>query len=269
MAEFVLKDTVARRGLTERFHIESAATSTEEIGNPVHPGTAAVLREHGIGGFEGQARPPAAPRRLRRLRLHHRHGHGQYPQHELDPGRRSRTARCSSSWNSPAPAAASTTPGTRAISRQPTPTCAMAARGCWRIWGCSTRRGARGRRPYFFSRCRMAATGWQRDHARAGVAHDGADLLALGGGVAVVAAFLAACFVGHGPTALGAQDAVVVDGLARGAERLAGDGWSRCVRSPRGCRRNKSPPCSRWCASRARGGERLWGCQVFLPWCAL
>ena len=61
------------------------------------------------------------------------------------------------------------------------------------------------------------------DHPRTGVTHDGADLLALGGGVAVVAAFLAACFVGHGPTALGAQDAVVVDGLARGAERLAGE----------------------------------------------
>ena len=54
MAEFVLKDMVARRGLADRFHIESAATSTEEIGNPVHPGTAAVLREHGIGGFEGK-----------------------------------------------------------------------------------------------------------------------------------------------------------------------------------------------------------------------
>ena len=37
MAEFVLKDMVARRGLTEQFHIESAATSTEEIGNPVYP----------------------------------------------------------------------------------------------------------------------------------------------------------------------------------------------------------------------------------------
>ena len=54
MAEFVLKDMVARRGLAEQFRIESAATSTEEIGNPVHPGTAAVLREHGIGGFEGK-----------------------------------------------------------------------------------------------------------------------------------------------------------------------------------------------------------------------
>ena len=54
MAEFVLKDMVARRGLSERFEIASAATSTEEIGNPVHPGTVAELRHHGIGGFEGK-----------------------------------------------------------------------------------------------------------------------------------------------------------------------------------------------------------------------
>ena len=52
MAEFVLKDTVAARGLAGEFHIESAATSTEEIGSPVHPGTQRVLRAHGIGGFE-------------------------------------------------------------------------------------------------------------------------------------------------------------------------------------------------------------------------
>ncbi len=52
MAEFVLKDMVARRGLADRFHIESAATSTEELGNPVHPGTRRMLVAHGIGGFE-------------------------------------------------------------------------------------------------------------------------------------------------------------------------------------------------------------------------
>ena len=45
---------VAKRGVADRFHIESAATSTEEIGNPVHPGTQAVLRAHGIGGFAGK-----------------------------------------------------------------------------------------------------------------------------------------------------------------------------------------------------------------------
>ncbi len=52
MAEFVLKDMVAKRGLTDRFHIASAATSTEELGNPVYPGTVQVLQEHGISGFE-------------------------------------------------------------------------------------------------------------------------------------------------------------------------------------------------------------------------
>lgn len=61
MAEFVLKDMVAARGQDARFHIESAATSTEEIGNPVHPGARAALREHGIGGFESKR-----ARRLRR-----------------------------------------------------------------------------------------------------------------------------------------------------------------------------------------------------------
>ncbi len=54
MAEFVLKDMVARRGIADRFRIESAATSTEELGNPVHPGTRRMLVAHGIGGFEGK-----------------------------------------------------------------------------------------------------------------------------------------------------------------------------------------------------------------------
>lgn len=48
MAEFVLKDMVAKRGLSDRFIIASAATSREEIGNPVHPGTKRKLREYGI-----------------------------------------------------------------------------------------------------------------------------------------------------------------------------------------------------------------------------
>ncbi len=48
MAEFVMKDLVARAGLADRFHIESSATSTEEIGEPVHHGTRRKLAEHGI-----------------------------------------------------------------------------------------------------------------------------------------------------------------------------------------------------------------------------
>ena len=37
MAEFVMKDLVQKAGLAAQFHIESAATSREEIGNPVYP----------------------------------------------------------------------------------------------------------------------------------------------------------------------------------------------------------------------------------------
>lgn len=54
MAEFVLKDMVEKRGVADRFAIASAATSTEEIGNPVHPGTQRMLRAHGIGGFKAK-----------------------------------------------------------------------------------------------------------------------------------------------------------------------------------------------------------------------
>ncbi|MCI8303978.1 MAG: low molecular weight phosphotyrosine protein phosphatase [Lawsonibacter sp.] len=48
MAEFVMKDLVRNAGLESQFHIESAATSTEEIGNPVYPPAQRKLAEHGI-----------------------------------------------------------------------------------------------------------------------------------------------------------------------------------------------------------------------------
>lgn len=48
MAEFVMKDMVHKQGLGDCFEIASAATSREEIGNPVHPGTRKKLAEHGI-----------------------------------------------------------------------------------------------------------------------------------------------------------------------------------------------------------------------------
>lgn len=46
MAEFVMKDLVKQERIN--VHIESAATSTEEIGNPVHRGTREKLAQHGI-----------------------------------------------------------------------------------------------------------------------------------------------------------------------------------------------------------------------------
>ena len=49
MAEFVMKRLVEEEGLEDRFEIASAATSTEEIGNPVYPPARRKLAEHGIG----------------------------------------------------------------------------------------------------------------------------------------------------------------------------------------------------------------------------
>ena len=43
-----MKDLVKKSGLETQFHIESAATSTEEIGNPVYPPARRKLAEHGI-----------------------------------------------------------------------------------------------------------------------------------------------------------------------------------------------------------------------------
>ena len=48
MAEFVMKDLVKKAGREDEFYIESAATSTEELGNPVHYGTRSILAKHGI-----------------------------------------------------------------------------------------------------------------------------------------------------------------------------------------------------------------------------
>ena len=48
MAEFVMKDLVEKAGLADKFYIESAATSTEEIGNEVYPPARWKLKEHGI-----------------------------------------------------------------------------------------------------------------------------------------------------------------------------------------------------------------------------
>ena len=49
MAEFILKKMVRTAGLEEEFEIASAATSDEEIGNPVYPMARQELAKHGIG----------------------------------------------------------------------------------------------------------------------------------------------------------------------------------------------------------------------------
>ena len=46
MAEFIMKNLV--KDFKEDFYIESRATSSEEIGNPVYPPAKRKLKEHGI-----------------------------------------------------------------------------------------------------------------------------------------------------------------------------------------------------------------------------
>ena len=48
MAEFIMKDLVRRAGLEERYEIASAATSAEELGNPVYTPARRELAAHGI-----------------------------------------------------------------------------------------------------------------------------------------------------------------------------------------------------------------------------
>ncbi len=55
MAEFVFKDIIKKAGISDKFYVASAATSYEEIGNPVHYGTAKILDGLGISYSEKRA----------------------------------------------------------------------------------------------------------------------------------------------------------------------------------------------------------------------
>ena len=48
MAEFILKALVKARDVDSLFYIESAAVSTEEIGNPIYPPAKRCLTQHGV-----------------------------------------------------------------------------------------------------------------------------------------------------------------------------------------------------------------------------
>lgn len=52
MAEFILKSLLASRGMPQRFHIASGATSDEEIyrgvGNPIYPPARAEMERRGL-----------------------------------------------------------------------------------------------------------------------------------------------------------------------------------------------------------------------------
>ncbi len=48
MAEFVMKALLEAKGLEDRFHVESAAVSDEECGNPIYPPARRCLTQHGV-----------------------------------------------------------------------------------------------------------------------------------------------------------------------------------------------------------------------------
>lgn len=56
MAEFVMKDLAEKAGLARQFEIASAATSREELGNPVYPPAKRELARHGIASDGHTAR---------------------------------------------------------------------------------------------------------------------------------------------------------------------------------------------------------------------
>ncbi len=56
MAKYMMRAFAADCGLEDKFYIDSAATSTEEIGEPVYPPARRKLSEHGISCSDHRAR---------------------------------------------------------------------------------------------------------------------------------------------------------------------------------------------------------------------
>ena len=48
MAEFVLKALVKAKGIEDQYYIESAAVTTDELGNPIYPPAKRCLSQHGV-----------------------------------------------------------------------------------------------------------------------------------------------------------------------------------------------------------------------------
>ena len=61
MAEFIMKALVRARGLEGMYHIESAAVSSEETGNPIYPPAKRCLSQHGVRFDEGKRARKVTP----------------------------------------------------------------------------------------------------------------------------------------------------------------------------------------------------------------
>ena len=56
MAEYIFRKIADDAGMGHRFEVDSAATSREEIGNPVYPPACRMLAAHGITKVDHRAR---------------------------------------------------------------------------------------------------------------------------------------------------------------------------------------------------------------------
>lgn len=54
MAEFIFKSLIRARGIEDRYYVESAAVSIEEIGNSIYPPAKRCLNAHGIPFDKGK-----------------------------------------------------------------------------------------------------------------------------------------------------------------------------------------------------------------------
>ncbi len=61
MAEFILKALVLSRGVADMYHIESAAVSDEETGNPIYPPAKRCLTQHGVSFDPGKTARKVVP----------------------------------------------------------------------------------------------------------------------------------------------------------------------------------------------------------------
>ena len=88
MAEFVMKDMVQKAGRSEEFYIDSAASSREEIGNPIYPPAQRELIRHGILGASHRARQITAADLQKFDRIYYMDGRNarslarMFPQHD-------------------------------------------------------------------------------------------------------------------------------------------------------------------------------------------
>ena len=48
MAEFIMKVLVKAKGIEDQYYIDSAAVTTDELGNPIYPPAKRCLSQHGV-----------------------------------------------------------------------------------------------------------------------------------------------------------------------------------------------------------------------------